>query len=215
MVTALVSQYPQSGRSQWILGDAFLGQGRESEALLAYRAAIDVLGTHYQVVTEISKQLLAMRRYRAAEVLLSIAARNEPRFPLAWGMLALIRAEYGDLEGTERYARLSLERAEVDPTRHHLLAWALAAQGRWAEASEARTRGLEQAPARFWQQYMYEAFVRRERGDTAGAFAAIDTAWASVTSDVGRATLDSVRVSEFGLESLLAPADSAVYGVNR
>jgi tetratricopeptide (TPR) repeat protein len=215
VATALVSQYPQSGRSQWILGDAFLGQRRESEALLAYRAAIDVLGTHYQVVTEISKQLLAMQRYRAAEVLLSIAVRNEPRFPLAWGMLALIRAEYGDLEGTERYSRLSLERHEADPTRHHLLAWALAAQGRWAEAGEARARGLEQAPVRFWQQFMYEAYVRRERGDTVGALAAIDTAWASVASDVGRATLDSVRVSEFGLESLFAPADSADSRVNR
>jgi hypothetical protein len=214
MTTALVSQYPQSGRSQWILGDNFLARGRVSEGLLAYRAAIDVLGTHYQVVTEISKQLVAMRRYRAAEVLLSIAARNEPRFPLAWGMLAFIRAEYGDPEATEHYARLSLDRHDVDPTRHHLLAWALAAQGRWAEANEARARGLEQAGARFWQQYMYEAYVRRERGDTAGALAAIDTAWASVASDVGRAALDSVRVSEFGLESLLAPADSADSGAS-
>jgi tetratricopeptide (TPR) repeat protein len=214
VITALVSQYPQSGRSQWILGDAFLGTGRESEALRAYRAAIDVLGTHYQVVTEISRQLIAMRRYRAAEVLASIAARNDPRYPLAWGMLAFIRAEYGDPEGTERYARLSLERHEVDATRHHLLAWALAAQGRWPEASEARARGLEQAPARFWHMYMYEAYVRRENGDTAGAFAAIDTAWAFVASDVGRATLDSVRVSEFGLESLLAPDDSADSGAN-
>jgi hypothetical protein len=62
--------------------------------------------------------------------------------------------------------------------------------------------------------YMYEAYVRRENGDTAGAFAAIDTAWAFVASDVGRATLDSVRVSEFGLESLLAPDDSADSGAN-
>jgi hypothetical protein len=45
-------------------------------------------------------------------------------------------------------------------------------------------------------------------------FAAIDTAWALVASDVGRATLDSVRVSEFGLESLLAPDDSANSGAN-
>ncbi len=209
MLATLIDEHPQSGRSQWILGDAFLRQDRVSEGLRSYRAAIGILGTHYQLLTEISKQLLEIEHYRAAETLLEFAAENDPQFPLAHGLLALIRAEYGDAEGAERYARASLEREEFDPTRHHLLAWSLAAQGRLDEARAARARGLEQGAARFWQQYVYEAYARRAEGDPVAAHAALDSAWLRVVTEIGRATLDSVRVSEFGLEPLLEPAAEA------
>jgi tetratricopeptide (TPR) repeat protein len=203
MLTTLVRDYPQAGRSQWVLGDVLLGRGRVSEALRSYRAAINLLGTHYQLMTEISKQLIDEQRYRAAERLLEIAWEETPRFPLAPGLLALTRAEHGDAVATEQWARRSLALEDVDPTRHHLLAWALAAQGRFPEAAESRRRADDQGRAYFWQQYMYLAYVRRAAGDTVGAHAAVDTAWSRAFTVAGRAALDSVRVTEFGLETVL------------
>lgn len=207
MLTVLIRDYPQSGRSQWVLGDVLVLRGRVSEGLRSYRAAISLLGTHYQLVTEISKRLMDEEHYRAAEVLLRFAADDSPQYPLAHGLLALIRAEHGDAEAAEALARTSLELEDQDPTRHHLLAWALASQGRMEEAAEARARGLEQGRAVFWQQYVYEAYSKRAAGDSIGAYAAVDTAWSRVYTDIGRATLDSVRVSEFGLEPLLPNPD--------
>lgn len=205
MFTVLIDDYPHSGRSQWVLGDVLVIRGRVSEGLRSYRAAIDLLGTHYQLLTEISKRLIDEQHYRAAEVLLRFAIDDSPEYPLAHGLVALIRAEYGDAEGTEAFARASIERQDVDPTRHHLLAWALARQQRFDEAAEARARGLEQGRTAFWQQYMYEAYVRRAEGDSAGAYAAVDTAWSRVFTDVGRAALDSVRVADFGLKPRVTP----------
>lgn len=212
VMTVMIRDYPQSGRSQWVLGDVLLRRGRTSEGLLAYRAAIDLLGTDYQLMTEMARRLMREGRYATADVILRFAARESPELPTAHGRLALVRAEYGDAAGTEMYARRSLELFDADPTRHHLLAWALAAQGRYEEAREARARGLERAEAVFWQQYVYEAYMAREAGDTAGARAWLDSAWERVNSDIGRAALDSVRVSEFGLESLLAATEGDAAG---
>lgn len=203
MLTALIRDYPQAGRSQWVLGDVLLGRGRTSEALLAYRAAINALGTHYQPMTEISKQLIEHELYRPAERLLEISVEESPHFPLAHGLLALIRAEYGDAPAAERWARSSIARQEVDPTRQHLLAWSLAAQGRLEEAAPVRAVAEAQGEAFFWQQFMYEAYVHRAAGDRQAALAAVDSAWTKVRTEVGRAALDSVRVAEFGLEPLL------------
>lgn len=215
VLSTLVEDYPHSGRSQWLLGDALLGRGRVREAMFSYRAAIGILGTHYLVMTEISKKLLDLERYTAAERLLEIAAEETPRFALAYSMLALIRAEHGDPEGTERYARASLAREDADPTRHHLLAWALAAQGRWAEARVARARSLEQGSLGLWHEYLYDAYQHRERGDTARAHAAADSAWTRALTATARSTVDSVRVAEFGLESRLPGSEERGGNVNR
>ena len=201
VLTVLIRDYPQSGRSQWVLGDVLMARGQERQALLAYRAAIDLLGTHYKLVTEVSRKLMAEGHYGAAEVLLRFAAEDIPRYPLAHALLALVRAERLDAEGTETYARRSLALEEADVTRQHLLAWALAAQGRMGEARAARARAEELGDAFFWQQYVYEAYVHRQEGDTAAVRAALDSAWVRTFSEVGRSALDSVRVSDFGLPS--------------
>jgi hypothetical protein len=62
---------------------------------------------------------------------------------------------------------------------------------------------------------MYLAYVRRHDGDTAGALAAVDSAWAMATNDVGRRAIDSVRVGEFGLEPLLAQSGESPDSVNK
>lgn len=201
VLATLIEDYPQSGRSQWILGDQFLFRGRTSQALLSYRAAIDLLGAQYALTTEVARRLMEQGMYRAAEGLLRYAIPEQPELPIGYALLALVRAEQGDAAETERLARRSLELEPNDPTRLHLLAWALAAQGRTEEARRTRARADEIGFPLFWQGQMYHAHVRWAEGDTAGALAAIDSAEVYVASDVGRATLDSVKVAEFGVSS--------------
>lgn len=206
----LLEDYPQSGRSQWAIGDQFIRAGQVSEGLLSYRAAINLLGTSYQLMTEIASSLMNMERYRGAENILRYAINDSPQFPLAYSLVTAIRAERGDAPGTEEWARQSLAVYDPDAARHHLLAWSLAAQGRFEEAAEARARGDEIARGVFWQAFMYTAYVAQAEGDSVTAYAAIDTAWARVHTETGRFALDSVRVSEFGLETFRLPeADTA------
>lgn len=202
VLATLMEDYPHSGRTQWILGDQFIRQGRPSQGLLSYRAAIDLLGTHYALSTEIARVLMEEGLYDPAEVLLKFAAGDQPKLPLAYALLSLVEAERGHPKASEQYARQSLAIEAADPTRRHLLAWALAAQGRIGEAREARASAEEIGQALFWQQYMYHAHVRWAEGDTAGAYLALDSAATTVRSALGRATLDSVRVAEFGLQPL-------------
>ena len=138
----LIDDYPYSGRSQWILGDLFFQKGRPEQGLVSYRAAINILGPHYQLVTEISKKLMAADYDQAAERLLEYSWREYPQYSLAPGLLAVIASERGDAHATERYSRAALAADDQDPTRHQLLAWALARQGRWEEAVVERRAAI-------------------------------------------------------------------------
>lgn len=207
-LSALVRDYPQAGRSQAVIGDLLIIRGQLSEGLRSYRLAINVLGNDYQVLTQLSKRLVEIEYFRTAEALLRAAAREHPEHALAHGLLAAVLAERGDAPGTEHYARISLGLEARDPVRHHLLAWSLAAQGRFAEAGEARARGLEQGEALLWQRHMYEAYRHRSLGDSGAALIAVDSAWTRASTDVGRRAVDSVRVAEFGLKSRLGTDDS-------
>jgi tetratricopeptide (TPR) repeat protein len=214
--STLLRDAPHSGRSQWILGDSFLRGGNTSQALLSYRLAINMLDGHYQLISEISQRMMEIERWETAERLLDQAYRDRPQFALAPSLLAWVRAQYGDAAGTERFARASLERFEGDPTRHHLLAWALAAQGKWVEAAEARRRAEELPESvNFWHRSMYVAYMRRHEGDTLGTRIALDSAWAAVATGLGRRSMDSVRVADFGLDPLLGADSGEAEPVNR
>lgn len=201
-LATLVRDYPQAGRSQWILGDQFLAAGRVDQALFSYRAAINALGSHYTLLTDIARRLRSVERYGAAERLLELATRERPDFSLAYSLLALIRSDHWDPEGAERYARRTVELEPTDVTRWYLLAWALAAQDRMDEAREVRAHAEAIGHSWFWATHMYDAYDLWDRGDSAGAYAALDSTSAWLTAELGRAKLDSVRVTEFGLEPL-------------
>lgn len=194
----LIEDYPHSGRSQWVLGDLFFQQGRASQGLMSYRAAIDILGPHYQLITEISKKLMAAEYYDAAERLLEYSYRNDPEFPVAPGLIAVIRSEQGDAEGTERWARISLAIDEEDPVRHHLLAWALTEQGRWAEAAAARRQTIDEGEGAYWQQWVSLAQLQANAGDTAGAREALDSARTKAVSTPGGAQVDQLYIDLLG-----------------
>ncbi len=194
----MIDDYPHSGRSQWVLGDLFFQQGRTSQGLLTYRAAIGILGPHYQLITEIAKKLIAAEYYDAAEHLLEHSWRNDPDFPVAPGLIAVIRSEQGDAEGTELWARRSLEIDADDPVRHHLLAWALTEQGRWQEAAEARRRAIAGGEGDYWQQWVSLAQLEANAGDTAAARLALDSARTKALSGPGSDQVDGLYIELLG-----------------
>jgi hypothetical protein len=205
--TVMMTESPQAGRSQWALGDQFMRSGQTSLALQSYRAAITLLDTSYQLITEIARSMISKEYYQGAERLLAFAMVDEPEYSTAYRLMAASRAEQGDAAGTERWAReaIQIQGNTRDVARHHLLAWSLAAQGRWGEATEERAIGDGLARPLFWQGFMYDAYRHWNDGDTIAAYASIDTAWTSVNSRAGREAIDSVRVTEFGLETLRLP----------
>ena len=203
----LIRDYPQSGRSQWILGDAFFRQGRIQQGLLTYRAAIDLLGAHYRLLTEISKRLIANGYYEPAQGLLEFAYRNEPELPVAPGLIAVIRSELGDAAGTEEWVLRSLVVHDEDPVRHHLLAWALAEQGRWVEAAAARERAIELGEGDYWQQWVSLAQLRAFSGDTVAARVALDSARVKAVSDSGAEQVNALYIDLLG-DSAAARAGS-------
>lgn len=201
----LIGDNPQSGRSQWVLGDQFLRlrtDSAESSALRAYSASIGMLGQDYQLLTQISMRLVGTERYRLVEFLLLQAFAEDETFPLAPALLTIIRAEQADVVGTEHWARMALSLQPEDPARWHLLAWSLATQARWEEAAEAEATGDSLGSSGVWQHWLYLALTRRHWGDSIGAYEAVDSAWAAVATDTGRQALDSIRIHDFGLASL-------------
>jgi protein O-mannosyl-transferase len=197
--TTLIGDYPQSGRSQWALADSFLQQGRTSEALRAYRAAVDLLDSPYGLLTRVARTLTDLARYESADRILERLMRDAPDMPLAYRMRAGLRAELGDAAGAERYARASIALAGRDPVREHVLAWALASRGAWDEAVDVRSRADEVASVGFWQRWVYDAYVAQRQGDTLAVRSALDGAYEAVESPGGRAALDSIALHRFAL----------------
>jgi len=195
----MLREQPHSGRSQWLLGDNFWVQGDTARALATYRHAVNLLGGHYRLHVEVARKLMTLDRYASAERLLDRVWREQPGRSLAPGLLASVRAELGDAAGAERYARLALREREWDPVRYHILAWALAAQGNWEEALEARAVADEQARGLFWQQWLYRAYEARRRGDEAEVRLAVDSAASYVRTGTGKAALDSILSQDFPL----------------
>jgi tetratricopeptide (TPR) repeat protein len=204
----LIAEYPQSGRSQWILGDLYFQQGRLSEGLVSYRLAINILGPHYQLITEISRKLIGAEYFDAAEHLLHFAWEEYPRYSVAPGLLAVIHSERGDPLETERFCRIALALEDRDPVSHHLLAWALTEQGRWDEAVEARRGAIEHGEGDYWQQWLSLAWLEAFAGDTVAARAAMDSALVRARTPGTRRRLDSLRLEVLG-DTVRASGDGA------
>ncbi|HSW31853.1 MAG TPA: hypothetical protein VLH75_20385 [Longimicrobiales bacterium] len=194
----MIEDYPHSGRAQWVLGDLFFQKGNPQQGLVSYRAAINILGPHYQLITEISKKLIAAEYYDAAERLLLYSWREYPEFSVAPGLLAVIASERGDAVATERYCRAALSLDSDDAVRHHLLAWALAAQERWDEAAEARKGAIDQGEGDYWQQWVSLAYLEAYAGDTLAAEAALDSARVKAVTKSGRRQVDSLGAALLG-----------------
>ena len=172
----MLQDYPQSGRSQWVLGDLFFLQGRVPEALRAYRAAIGILGGHYQLITEIGKKLIGAQKHRAARFVLLHAWREEPEWGVAPGYLAISYFQEGEWAEAARHARVSLAADGDNATISHILAGALAEEGRFAEAIPWRENAIAEGEGDSWEQWLALARLRLTVGDSVGAEQAADSA---------------------------------------
>jgi len=198
-LNTLVGDYPQSGRSQWVLGDAFLDFGQTSEALNSYSLALDLLDSHYQVMTDVSQTFINKEMYGPAEGLLQHAWRRDPSFALAPAMLAQIYSELGQPDRAERFSRLALTIDDRDPLRPHILSWSLAARGQYEAAEAARAKAVaSQGMGNYWQAWLTLAYLNANTGDTASARNAFDGALATNLSETARTLVDSVRLSVLG-----------------
>ena len=186
MFNTLIRDVPQSGRSQWVLGDVFLGRGADREALRAYRAAIDLLGTDYILLTEVAKRLIDNGYLRAAEQMSWRAWRDSPHYAVAPSLMAIIYSEQGEADRAERMARLSLTLEAEDSFQNSILTWALAAQGRYDAAEAVRVGAEAGLLAEAWQTWTASALLRHSNGDVEGAMEDLDRA-------EERAVLDSAR----------------------
>lgn len=190
----LIAEYPYSGRAQWVLGDQFYQLGQTRQALVSYRAAVGLLGSGYQIITEIAKKLQGAGYDQAAERLLLQAWRDRPEFGLAPGQLGVLYNKQGRPQEVERFCRISLTVGGPDAVCYHLLAGALAQQARWSEAVEARKAAIQQGEAEHWQQWVSLAELQAHAGDTAAALATLDSAAVRAGSPGGREQVDSLRV---------------------
>jgi Flp pilus assembly protein TadD len=150
-----------------------------------------------------------------AERIFTVAWYQRPDISTAPRMLTWILAEQGDALGAERWARRSLAIYEGDAERHHMLAWALAAQGRFEEGRRTRARADELGPTALWHAWVYNAYVQQVEGDRASALAMLDSAWADAGVEFGRAAVDAIRVRDFGLAPLLVAEEQDSVVVNR
>ncbi|HIF24000.1 MAG TPA: hypothetical protein EYQ27_19335 [Gemmatimonadetes bacterium] len=199
MLNAMVADYPHSGRSQWVLGDALMDIGQTSQALLSYRAAIDLLDSHYQITTDVAQTMMKKELFRGAEGLLLHAWRREPRFALAPGLLAEIYSIWGQPEEAERLSRVALAIDDRDPLRPHIISWSLVSRGRFEDALEVREAALDvYGLQNYWQQWVTLAYLSAHEEDSATAVMAFDAAMAVDLSAVEHALLDSLRVEVLG-----------------
>ena len=198
---ALISDYPHSGRSQWLMGDTYMAQGRQSEALRAYREAIPNLGAHYGLTTDIGRKLLAAGNLRGAEGLLRQAWREAPDVASAPALLGVVYSQMGDAERTEQALIAAIELQPGNGVSHHLMSWALSQQERWAEAADARRRVIELGED-VWQQWTWLADLHARAGDQAAARAALQSALERAGTDEERAQIDSLAVRLTTLDSV-------------
>jgi cytochrome c-type biogenesis protein CcmH/NrfG len=189
----LIADYPHSGRSQWLMGDIYMAQARQSEALRAYREAISNLGASPSLTTDIGRNLLAAGNVRGAEGLLRQAWREAPDDASAPALLGVAYSRLGDPERAEQALVAALELQPGNGVSHHLMSWALSEQGRWAEAAEARRRVIELGED-VWQQWTWLADLLARSGDPDAALAAVQSARERAGTDEERAQVEAFAV---------------------
>ena len=205
----LVADHPESGRSQWILGDLYFSAGQRSEALRAYRNAIGILGGHYPLLTEIGRVLMRSGYQSAAEVVLTYAWRDHPEFGVAPGLLAGIYDSQGRHEEAEEVSRLRLTEDSTDAVQYHLLSRALEYQGRFQEAAEARRASIRHGEGDHWEQWAWLARLEVAAGEPVEAWAVLDSARLRARTPSEMRQIDSLALSlKEGLVPLTLP-DSA------
>jgi len=191
MFETLVADYPHSGRSQWLMGDIYMTQGRTSEALSAYRAAIPNLGASYGLTAQIGRKLMGAGNLRGAEHLLRQVWMEQPDFATAPALLGVIYSRMGEPVSAEEALKAAIVLQPDNRISHHLLASALGAQERWAEAALARRQVIEMGED-VWQQWAWLAELEIRAGNAEAGASAFDSARARTGTPDELAQIDSM-----------------------
>jgi hypothetical protein len=190
----LVTDHPEAGRAQWVLGDSYFTLGQYREGLRAYRAAVGILGGSYNLMVGASRNLIGAGYEDAAELLLRSAWEQRPEFGVAPGLLAHVYDRQGRYPEAEAAARYSLEKDSTDGVQHHTLSRALQAQGRLRDAIDSRRAAIRYGESEHLEQWVWLAEIQLELGDTAQAWASLDSARLRADSRRERSQLDSILV---------------------
>ena len=193
----LLRERPESGRAQWVAGDMYIARRDQARGLAAYRRAIGMVGGSYTLLAEIGRRLVAEGLDRPAEHLLYRAWRDGPELGVAPSLLAVLHDRQGRWKLAEAAARAALAAEPESAVQTHLLARALAAQGRIGEAIETRLRVIQLGEDRAGQ-WKWLAELELRRGDTAGALVSLDSAGVRAGSAAELAEIDSARAALAG-----------------
>ncbi len=173
----LIREHPESGRAQWLLGDAQYMIGDRKAGNAAYRITISLLHGNYAVLVEVGRQLLVNGQTHAAKGLLRRAREEYPDEGIAARLLAGIHYGEGDYPGAIEAAEAAIAFfGSQDLVANHLLARSLAREGRWEESVQARRRTIEAGEGHRWQQWFWLAEAYAQSGDTARALESLDSA---------------------------------------
>jgi protein O-mannosyl-transferase len=184
LVQNLIDEHPESGRAQWLLGDAFANRGNASGAARAYALALSTLHGGYQIRVGAGARLDGLGRARAAESLWIPAWETSPEFGAAQRYLAFLYLRQGRYDEAVVAARSAYEVASSpEDSFAGILGEVLERAGRWAEADVLYSQMTEASPA------PDDLSIRRGRvalalGDTIGARAALARARERFPSDV-------------------------------
>ena len=209
----LMREHPESGRAQWLLGDAQHMIGNREAGNFAYRITISLLNGSYPVLVEVGRRLLVNGQTSAAKALLLRAWDENPDKGIAPQLLAGIF--YG-----ERDYRAAIEAAEAavayyesqDLLSNHLLAHSLAAEGRWEESVQARRLTIEAGEGHRWQQWFWLAEAYAHLGDTVRALEVLDSARTKVRPPENFGQIDSIQAMLRGTENAIGSQNPAPNG---
>ncbi|RMH11239.1 MAG: hypothetical protein D6701_15335 [Gemmatimonadetes bacterium] len=192
----LLAEHPESGRAQWLLGDANFIVGNHPEAFQAYRAAISLLHGSYPLLVEVGRRLLIAGREEAAVAVLERAWKDEPERAIAPQVLAVIYQRQGRWEDAVRAARAADRVYQgSDAVTLHLLAQSLGRLGRWRESATERRRTIRAPGGDRWQQWYWLAGAEAAAGDTAAALAALDSARVRIPGSPWVRQIDSLALT--------------------
>ena len=198
----LIREHPESGRAQWLLGDAQYMFGNPKAGNSAYRITISLLNGSHPVLVEVGRRLVTNGQPEAAKALLLRAWEEYPDRGIAPQILAGIYYAERDYPATIEAAEAAIAHYDSeDLLSHHLLARSLAAEGRWEESVQARRRTIEAGEGHRWQQWFWLAETYAESGDTARALESLDSARIKVRPPDEPGQIDRLQAALRGSEN--------------
>ncbi len=173
----LIREHPESGRAQWLVGDAQYMVGNKKMGNAAYRITISLLNGSYPLLAELGRRFIVNGQTEAAKALLLRAWDEYPDKGIAPQLLAGIYHAERDYPSAIEAAEAAIAYyGPQDFRSNHLLASSLAAEGRWEESVQARRQTIEAGEGHRWQQWFWLAEAYAQTGDTIRALEALDSA---------------------------------------